>query len=207
MWGMNEGAPAEFDLVMRGYDRQQVDRCFAQLEGRLIEALAERELMADLPARFAAARVELDSANRELERLRSLGSTGDARVLSVRMEAILAMAENEAERLRQVAAAELAEARHRAAEILAEADERAVNARRDFELALRSRRDKERHADLVMRHSAEAEAREILTSARLEASRLRGDVGAPPARIRSPKPAPNFLRWVARRRRTAAWAR
>ncbi|MGY0231088.1 hypothetical protein PT931_04890 [Longispora urticae] len=206
MWGMNEGAPAEFDLVMRGYNRQQVDRCFAQLEGRLIEALAERELMADLPARFAAASLELESANRELERIRSLGSTGDARVLSVRMEAILAMAENEAERLRQAAAAELADARHQAAEILAEADERALQARRDFELALRARRDKERHADEVLKHSAEAEAHEIIAAARLDAARLREESGAP-SRIRSPKPAPSFLRWVARRRRTAAWAR
>ncbi|WP_412542483.1 hypothetical protein R8Z50_08305 [Longispora sp. K20-0274] len=193
---------------MRGYDRQQVDRCFAQLEGRLVEALAERELMADLPARFATAKLELDSANRELERIRSLGSTGDARVLSVRMEAILAMAESEAERIRQLAAAELADARHQASEILAEADERALQARRDFELALRARRDKERHADQVLRHSAEAEAREIIAAARLEAGRLRAEAGAAaPTRIRSPKPAPSFLRWVARRRRTAAWAR
>ncbi|WP_018350570.1 hypothetical protein [Longispora albida] len=206
MWEMNAGVPAEFDLVWRGYDRKQVERSFATLEGQLIEALAERELLAGLPAELAAAKLELESLHTELDRLRA-GSTdaADSRVLSVKMEAILHMAEQEAARIRTVAAAELAEARREAEDIRADANDRALLARRDFELALRSRREKEKHADYVLRVSAESEAEEILRMARAEAARIKDDASR--HRHRAVPQAPSFLRWIAKRRRAAkAWA-
>lgn len=197
MWGMNEGETAEFDLVWRGYHRRQVDRCFEQLEAKLIESLAERELLATLPA-------QLSTAQSEIDRLRTYGPASDARVLSAKLELILTTAEEEAARLRQEATAELTLARQEANKIRTGAHEQAMTARRDFELALRGRREKERRADEALHAAAEAEAREIVAAARLEAARLHE--GSLRQRLSGVKPAPAFLRWVTRRRRTRAWA-
>lgn len=204
MWGNNREETAEFDLVWRGYHREQVDRCFEQLEAKLVEALTERELLAELPEQLAATREELEAAYREIDRLRMSGAEGTTVMLNSRIQEILGAAEEEAVQLRRTAAAELAAARQEADELLWEAHEQALQARRDFETALQARREKERHSDEVLRAAAEAEAQDILATAKAEAERIRQE--ARQQRVSGIKPAPSFMRWVTRHRKAQARA-
>ncbi|MBA3488363.1 MAG: hypothetical protein H0T78_02275 [Longispora sp.] len=201
MWGINREEPAEFDLVVRGYNRDQVDQAFEQLESRLVEALAESELLAELPVQLATAKLEIESANQEIERLRRAGADSATRVLNAQLYEVLGIAEAEAGRIRREAAEDRVAAQREAELMREQVYEETLQARRDFEIALRARREKERHADEVLRRAAEADAQAIIAAARAEADRFRGQT-MPPVVMPRVKPAPSFLRWVARHRRS-----
>src|SRR3978361_2199540 len=111
MRGPDEGGPV-FDLVRRGYDREQVDSHLAWLEERVHEAEQARE---SAEASASQASVEAEQARDELA---SAGPSGDA--LGERISTILNLAEEEGAEIRSARSREadqlLAQARHDAAE-------------------------------------------------------------------------------------------
>lgn len=101
-------APSDsFDVVLRGYERHQVDHHLAQMAATNVGLRAELEA---ITTREATAQRELAAVRQELERGRP---TFDA--LGERVSQMLGLAETEAEQMRSDAAREAAELRERAA--------------------------------------------------------------------------------------------
>lgn len=147
--GPDEGGPV-FDLVRRGYDREQVDSHLAWLEERVQEAEQAREA-AEASASQAAA--EAEQARDELEAGRP---SWDA--LGERISAILNLAEEEG--------AEIRAARSREADqLLAQARHDAAEAERLHGVRLR---DAERQAQEIVRE-AQREAEQIVRDAQQHA--------------------------------------
>jgi cell division septum initiation protein DivIVA len=147
--GPEEGGPA-FDLVRRGYDRDQVDSHLAWLEERVQEAEQARERAEELAA---TATSDAERAREELEAGRpSWDALGD------RIVQILTLAEEEG--------AEIRAARTREAEqVLAEARRKEAEADRLQGVRLR---DAERQAAEIVR-DAERQAQEIIQDAQQQA--------------------------------------
>jgi dsDNA-specific endonuclease/ATPase MutS2 len=130
----------DFSVVESGYDRDEVDRCLADLGEQLARVTAQAESAAE-------ARAELELVRRDADRLHELLKTRPAVYRNTfRIQHMVALAEEEAEEILTEARVELDNARRDAERIRSEAYADAVNARRDFELALSARR---RHASDV----------------------------------------------------------
>jgi len=93
---------AAFDLVLRGYDRRQVDERLAQLQAHI--ATTEKALREE-QRRCTELSGQLHGA---LSRLRQAGGGGQQNSFGFRVEKILRLAEQEASELRSHAAAEAA---------------------------------------------------------------------------------------------------
>lgn len=130
-----------FDLALRGYDRRQVDEYLDRIEHDLAVAQADRDAAS---ARIAASEKRLKVLDSELEAVREQ-LTESARPtyagLGKRVEQLLSIAEEEAERLRADAARVLEDEREAAGDLLNEAQRRAEKADRELtaELAVRRR--------------------------------------------------------------------
>jgi DivIVA domain-containing protein len=151
----------DFEMVLRGYHPEQVRRYIDDLASRLDAALAGLEAATGLER-------ELAEAHAEIERLRGLtrhlpttpSETGE------RIERIFTLAEEQSAEILAGAERDRAEVLARAARerahLLATAEKEAeairaraladtVRARREFEAALRDRRDRERRCDELLR--------------------------------------------------------
>ena len=137
-------APSDsFDVVLRGYERHQVDDHLAHQAATEVQLRAELDA---LTAREAAVQQELVAVRKELERGRP---TFDA--LGERVTQMLGLAESEAEQMRADAARDAAELRERAAK---EAADVRSDARREAEeLGAAARRElgalKEERVDVL----------------------------------------------------------
>jgi cell division septum initiation protein DivIVA len=147
--GPEDGGPV-FDLVRRGYDREQVDSHLAWLEERVQEAEQAREAA---EAGASQATAEAEQAREDLEAGRpSWDSLGE------RISAILNLAEEEG--------AEIRAARSREADqLLAQARHDAAEAERLHGVRLR---DAERQAQEIVRE-AQREAEQIVRDAQQHA--------------------------------------
>jgi cell division septum initiation protein DivIVA len=147
--GPEEGGPV-FDLIRRGYDREQVDSHLAWLEERVHEAEQAREA-AEASASQAAA-----DAERAREELESGRPSWDA--LGERITQILNLAEEEG--------AEIRAARSREADqLLAQARHDAAEAERLHGVRLR---DAERQAQEIVRE-AQREAEQVVREGQQQA--------------------------------------
>lgn len=167
----SEAVP-EFDVVLRGYDRRQVDEYLDRLEADLAAAHTER---ATLGARSQALDKQLAEQDREVQAARrQLVETAQPTYagLGARVHQLLSIAEQEAADIRAKAEAaavqirgqaekDISHLRERADSILAEAKARAEAAERDHTTALDARRQR-----------AEREDTERLTAAQRQASEL-----------------------------------
>jgi cell division septum initiation protein DivIVA len=57
----------DFDVVLWGYDRQQVRQCLDDMTARLEEALSQRDAVELLQAELCEARLEIEQLQREAE--------------------------------------------------------------------------------------------------------------------------------------------
>jgi len=134
----------DFSVVESGYDRDEVDRCLADLGEQLARVTAQAESAAQ-------ARAELELVRRDADRLHELLKTRPAVYRNTfRVQHMVALAEEEAEEILTEARAELDTARRDAERIRSEAYADAVDARRDFELALSARRRQACDVDKVL---------------------------------------------------------
>jgi len=132
------GRMDQFDVVIRGYDRRQVDDYLAQLGGYVAQLRADSDAAAEREATTAN---ELTRVRTELER----GRPGfDA--LGERVTQMLALAEQEAEQMRGAAQADSLEVR-------AAAERAAAQMRSD------AKRDSDELAESTRRELAELERR------------------------------------------------
>lgn len=131
-----------FDLALRGYDKRQVDEYLDRLEHDLSVAQGDRDAAS---ARIALTEKRLDELENELQAARAQLTEGDRptyKGLGKRVEQLLTIAEEEAERLRADAVRDAAEERAAAGTLVQQAQEEADEARREFEADLDTRRRK-----------------------------------------------------------------
>jgi cell division septum initiation protein DivIVA len=156
--------PAVFDLVVRGYDRRQVDEHVTRLEQELAELAWQRDVLEAERQQVRAGREQLERERTEWERTKqdwqpSFSALGD------RVSQILAMSQTEAEQLRAGTVRECAEERRKLARELASAKETVARQSAQSKAALRRELD-------AMRHAAEAESARIVHNARSEADAM-----------------------------------
>jgi chromosome segregation ATPase len=147
--GPDEGGPV-FDLVRRGYDREQVDGHLAWLEERVHEAEQARE---SAEASAAQASADAERARAELEAGRPNWDQ-----LGERISSILNLAEEEGTEIRAARSRE-------ADQLLAQARHDAAEAERLHGVRLR---DAERQAQEIVRE-AQREAEQIVRDAQQQA--------------------------------------
>ena len=142
----------DFSVVESGYDRDEVDRCLADLGEQLARAAAQAEAAAE-------ARAELALVRRDADRLHELLKTRPAVYRNTfRIQHMVALAEEEAEEILTEARTELDNAHRDAERIRSEAYADALNARRDFELALSARRRRATDVEEVLKDAGEPAA-------------------------------------------------
>jgi DivIVA domain-containing protein len=140
-----------FDLVMRGYDRRQVDEHIDRLDSEVREATEARasatERSADMAAQLASTFAEVESLR---QRLRSAVSTPGTTNVSDRIRSMFELAEEEAAQIRAAA----------------------IEVRESIDAELASVRETaQQQADDVLAQ-ARAEAEQVTAAARAEAQRL-----------------------------------
>lgn len=135
----------QFSVVEIGYDREQVDACLADLNDQLMRLQAEAQVAAETNAELVMVREEVARLRRLLAGRPSVYRT------SGRMQQLLAAAEEEAAEIVAQARDELVIAQREAEQVRARAYADALRARRDFELALYARRQREERADEILR--------------------------------------------------------
>lgn len=159
----SEHAPgAWFAVVLRGYDRAQVDARLAELDRRI----------RDETVRAEKAEAALGTARSQVRRLQETpAADGEERGFGVRVERVLQAAEREASDLREKAAAE-------ASELLERARQDAEQQHRRTEQALLGRAatlDREFTARGAALDAREREVDEMVEAARREAVAIRGE--------------------------------
>lgn len=137
--GLDPGLDAGFDVVLRGYDRRQVDAAVDVLHERIgvleAAAAAERAAHARVERRLASVESSLVAAQRERDEARAAAVPAEPSyaALGARIEAMLTLAAEEAAGLRAAAelaaAPALASAREQAERIRAEAERQAAAVR------------------------------------------------------------------------------
>jgi dsDNA-specific endonuclease/ATPase MutS2 len=173
----------DFSVVESGYDRDEVDRCLADLGEQLARVTAQAESAAE-------ARAELELVRRDAERLHELLKARPAVYRNTfRIQHMVALAEEEAEEILTEARSELDNARRDAERIRSEAYADALNARRDFELALSARRRRASDVEEVLEGVRVEPAASVPAKAEPEAA---GPLGEPVPE-REERPAPS--RW------------
>lgn len=153
-----------FDLALRGYDRRQVDEYLDRLEHDLSVAQGDRDAAS---ARIALTEKRLGELESELAATRAQVTEGDHPTyagLGKRVQQLLTIAEEEAERLRADAQRDTAEERAAAGTLVQQAQDEAEKARREFKSDLDARR-----------HKAEQQEAEVAAESdkRLAAAELR----------------------------------
>src|SRR5690242_2414754 len=190
LFAMGESVVAEpgFDIALRGYERRQVDRYVAQVEAEVAALAGERdEAYAQVQA-LAAQVHDVQKQMAEFRRQTAMDTAVTFRHLGPRVEHILALAEEQAEAIRNGAVEHVERERAEAHRVLEEARERANQAIRDFELALDSRRKEEEQAAIARRDAVSAELADSEAYAqklRAEAEQLRAAAQADRERARA----------------------
>lgn len=154
-----------FDLTLRGYDRRQVDEYLDRLEHDLSVAQADRDAAA---ARIALTEKRLNELEHELQAARAQlteSSHPTYAGLGKRVEQLLSIAEEEADRLREEALRDTAEERAAAGTLVQGAQKQAEQAQRDFDAALDERRREAQAAEEARR--ADADKRMALAEQRI----------------------------------------
>jgi cell division septum initiation protein DivIVA len=187
-----------FEIALRGYSRREVDRYVSLLEGQISALSAERQ---DNESQLRNLTAQLHQVQMELIELRRQPGAADKvtfRHLGPRAEQILALAEEQADAIREDARravqderAEvqrlIAEAKQRGAAIIREADEELAHARtvqaRELNLhketvyaetsQTENRAEQLRHEAEQILQSAKQESARITQDAAIEAERLR----------------------------------
>jgi cell division septum initiation protein DivIVA len=178
--GENVTTAPDFEVVLRGYSRTQVDDTMARLENEIALLAAERD---EAFAQIRQLAAQVQEMHIELAERRKSTHIGEVsfRHLGPRVEQILALAEDQAEAIKAGAAQEIADRRAEAERLLASARERAARANQDFELALAARRQDEERVAAERRRAGESEVQMANEHAtRRPAARRAG----------SPRPAP-----------------
>jgi cell division septum initiation protein DivIVA len=156
--------PTVFDLVVRGYDRRQVDEHVTRLEQELAELAWRRDVLEAERQQVRAGREQLERERAEWERTKqdwqpSFSALGD------RVSQILAMSQTEAEQLRTRTIRECAEERRKLEQELAAAKETAARHSAQSKAALRRELE-------AMRRAAEVDSAQIVHNARSEADAM-----------------------------------
>ncbi len=187
------GPGDSFDVVLRGYDRGQVEEHVERLEAALRIAAGDRDAAAarsaDLASQLAGAHGEIESLRVKLEKtgLPTFENMGE------RIAGMLRLAEAEGNAIRQKALEDTAAQRAElsrlegeigtiraatdrdAAALITEAEQRAEASRREADgYAARTRREADEHAQRVRGESDEYAAR-VRGEAEAHAQQVRGD--------------------------------
>lgn len=169
-------AVPEFDVVLRGYDRRQVDEYLDRLEADLAAAQTERST---LTARARALDKQLTEQDREVQAARrQLVESAQPTYagLGARVHQLLSIAEQESADIRSKAEAaaaqirgqaekDVAHLRERADSVLAEAKTRSEAAERDYTTALDARRQRAEREDKDRLSAAQRKASELTDQA------------------------------------------
>src|SRR5688572_1989926 len=123
-----------FTTALWGYSMDQVDAYVEDTSRRMRRLAAEIQRLSVAENQLGAARIEISKLTSELAEARPLASVGP------RVQAILRMAEKEAESLRRTAFEVLRKAYEEARAIRQQAEDEAYHAKRDYQLALAHRR-------------------------------------------------------------------
>ncbi len=149
-----------FEVVLWGYDRQQVTRCIADLEAQLTLLYADQRRAVQLVS-------ELEKCHTENLELRARASgVPTAHRVGAEIETILAAAERQALEIRASAEGVLSTARQEAVQILAAAKQQAARSERDCELLAERERQKSQLAANELLAAARQEAEHIVSLAR-----------------------------------------
>jgi chromosome segregation ATPase len=167
--------PAVFDLVLRGYDRRQVDAHIAKLEEELAEIAWQRDVLEGERQQLRRVRERLEAERAALDqqpaRPPSLSEVGE------RVQEILSMSQQEAEQLRARTARECEQERRKVDQEIAKARE--DFARESTQQKAELRRDldmNKREADAAVTetlHNAQVEADGVVEAARHEADGIK----------------------------------
>jgi cell division septum initiation protein DivIVA len=156
--------PAVFDVVVRGYDRRQVQEYLSGLEEELAELAWQRDVLDGERQQVRAACEELAAERAAWEEAKA-GWQPSFAALGERVNEILTMAQQEAEQLRTRTARECEEERRTV-------EHETGKAREEFAIqSVQMKAELRRDLDLA-RREAEAEAAQILHNARSEAESL-----------------------------------
>ncbi|WP_144126310.1 DivIVA domain-containing protein [Catellatospora sichuanensis] len=123
-----------FTTALWGYSMDEVDAYVEDTARRMRRLAAEIQRLSVAENQLGAARIEISKLTSELAEARPLAGVGP------RVQAILRMAEREAETLRRTAFEVLRKAYEEAREVRQKTEDEAYQAKRDYELALAHRR-------------------------------------------------------------------
>ncbi|MEU8076854.1 hypothetical protein AB0B31_15555 [Catellatospora citrea] len=142
-----------FTTALWGYSMDEVDAYVEDTARRMRRLAAEIQRLSVAENQLGAARIEISKLTSELAEARPLAGVGP------RVQAILRMAEREAETLRRTAFEVLRNAYEEAREVRQKAEDEAYQAKRDYELALAHRRqhDKDELLATVLAEAANPE--------------------------------------------------
>lgn len=180
MAGQREPGPAlaeVFEVVLWGYDRDQVRDCLLDLEERLTVLYAEQRRAERLDAELAHCRREVADLRARLSGVPVVHQVG------TEVAEILQTAEQQALAIRAMAENRLAAADAQAARVVAAAHQEAARARRDCDMVLGEHRHRQQRA-----------ADEMLAAARREADRIIAAARSGAASTREPEPGPAWVR-------------
>ncbi|GAA1398549.1 DivIVA domain-containing protein [Catellatospora coxensis] len=127
-----------FTTALWGYSMDEVDAYVEDTARRMRRLAAEIQRLSIAENQLGAARIEISKLTSELAEARPLAGVGP------RVQAILRMAEREAETLRRTAFEVLRKAYEEAREVRQKTEDDAYQAKRDYELALAHRRKHDR---------------------------------------------------------------
>ncbi|HKT03211.1 MAG TPA: Laminin subunit beta-1, partial [Rugosimonospora sp.] len=177
LFALSDGAASQpnFEIVFRGYHKEQVDKYVSLLEAENEALAAERENAFDQTQAMAA---QVHQLQLEIAEVRRRGNTRIEEVsfrhLGPRVEHILTLAEEQAEAIRHNAVNDIHAQREEAERLLADARGQHASAIRDFEAALAARRAEEERAGGERRNRANAE----IVASQEYAARLRTEAEA-----------------------------
>ncbi|GAA1371724.1 DivIVA domain-containing protein [Catellatospora chokoriensis] len=176
-----------FTTALWGYSMDEVDAYVEDTARRMRRLAAEIQRLSVAENQLGAARIEISKLTSELAEARPLAGVGP------RVQAILRMAEREAETLRRTAFEVLRNAYEEARGVRQKAEDEAYQAKRDYELALAHRRqhDKDELLATVLAEAAadpepEPAPRETVGMRELFASARKGRPAAEAAAVEQP---------------------
>lgn len=164
------GQPS-FDQTRRGYDKQQVDRYVARLDGEVAALVADRDRAFGQARGMAAQLHQLQAEVTELSQRQPYVDRASFRHLGPMVDQILALAEKQAEAIVKAAEQHHADRQAEGEKVIGEAREQAAQTVRELEADLAARRDQHDKAHDERRAAAEAELaefREVTEQARAE---------------------------------------
>ncbi|MGA8113685.1 MAG: hypothetical protein WCA46_08490 [Actinocatenispora sp.] len=148
-----------FDVVLWGYDRDQVARCIGDLEEQLTLLYADQRRAAELGTALERARTEIMGLRARLSGVPAVHQIG------AEVETILAAAERQALEIRASADGVLSTAREEATQVLASAKQQAARSQRDADLLIQQERRRHQEAANEMLAAARQEAERIVSAA------------------------------------------